>query len=165
MELPPHSPGARFRFNPSSPSSSSHLRWSSRVHPELPNSRRFSGSSSPSVRCFICFAEPMTDRRISVILYILFAVLFLVMSHLQERLQRRPELETTCSLRHHALQPWDIVSLSCESDSKDLEGHIPVQSDRCTPYPPITIQLIRYDNADDSPVHGQQPPIENPTAP
>ncbi|KAJ7868726.1 hypothetical protein B0H14DRAFT_3441038 [Mycena olivaceomarginata] len=72
-----------------------------------------------------------------LVLYILFGVLFLVFSHLQERLQRRPEGE--CPLRHYTLpssRSWDIESLSCDA-SKDVEG------ETCTL--PIAIQ-VRYEN-------------------
>ncbi|KAJ7793372.1 hypothetical protein B0H14DRAFT_3883143 [Mycena olivaceomarginata] len=56
-----------------------------------------------------------------LVLYILFGVLFLVMSHLQERLQRRSGER---SWRQYSLQPWDHASLSYESADKDLEAQI-----------------------------------------
>jgi len=51
------------------------------------------------------------------VLYILFGVLFIVFSHLQERLQRNPE--GRCPLRYS----WDHVSLS--ANDKDIEVQIP----------------------------------------
>ncbi|KAK7023075.1 hypothetical protein R3P38DRAFT_2532289 [Favolaschia claudopus] len=48
-----------------------------------------------------------------LVLYILFGLLFIVFSHLQERLQRRPESHP---LRHHT--SWDAMPF----EHKDVEG-------------------------------------------
>ncbi|KAF7357409.1 hypothetical protein MSAN_01336900 [Mycena sanguinolenta] len=72
-----------------------------------------------------------------LVLYILFAVLFLVMSHLQERLQRRPECE--CPMRPYlssSPRSWEAIPLA-DSANKDFEGQV------CTF--PISIQ-VRYEN-------------------
>ncbi|KAJ7465074.1 hypothetical protein FB451DRAFT_429155 [Mycena latifolia] len=77
-----------------------------------------------------------------VVLYILFGILFLVMSHLQERLQRRPDGE--CPLRQyswHSSQPWDTASLSAD---KDLESQLPeFQCGHCN----VHVQ-VRYEKVD-----------------
>ncbi|KAJ7162933.1 hypothetical protein C8R46DRAFT_1221734 [Mycena filopes] len=73
-----------------------------------------------------------------LVLYILFGVLFLVFSHLQERLQRRPDLEYP--LRYS----W---ARSPDPSHKDLEAGM-VSSEQCATCSgfPLTIQ-IRYENA------------------
>ncbi|KAJ7826026.1 hypothetical protein B0H13DRAFT_2374646 [Mycena leptocephala] len=64
-----------------------------------------------------------------LVLYILFGVLFLVMSHLQERLQRRPEGNVLCV----ALISATESCVSCKSANKDLEAQIP--DAECSPCP------------------------------
>ncbi|KAJ7062306.1 hypothetical protein C8F01DRAFT_1368921 [Mycena amicta] len=86
------------------------------------------------------FAQVLIIFGIILVLYILFGVLFLVMSRLQERLQRKSDAESCSSFR-----AWDVIPPSCASDSersssmtgKDIEG---------TEYGfPINIQLfVRY---------------------
>ncbi|KAJ7465080.1 hypothetical protein FB451DRAFT_1179268 [Mycena latifolia] len=77
-----------------------------------------------------------------LVLYILFGVLFLVVSHLQERLQRRPDGE--CPLQQyswHSSQPWDTASLSAD---KDLESQLPeFQCGHCN----VHVQ-VRYEKVD-----------------
>ncbi|KAF8194298.1 hypothetical protein K438DRAFT_816058 [Mycena galopus ATCC 62051] len=113
--------------------------------PSLPLSLRLQPSVSASHTMVISTGTAAQFNQILwifvaiLVLYILFGVLFLVMSHLQERLQRRPEGQ--CPMRQYTLnssRSWDAVSLSCDSanGNKD-EGHI------CTL--PINIQL-RYEN-------------------
>ncbi|KAJ7166368.1 hypothetical protein C8R43DRAFT_192953 [Mycena crocata] len=93
---------------------------------------------------FHWFDQHVNPSQSSVVLYILFGILFIVMSHLQERLQRRPEVE--CPMRQfYQSQPWDHASLSC---SKDLEGQIPGAHNVYTgAYPPITV-CVHYEDFD-----------------
>ncbi|KAJ7650926.1 hypothetical protein FB45DRAFT_997673 [Roridomyces roridus] len=55
-----------------------------------------------------------------LVLYILFGILFIVFSHLQERLQRRPG-GRECPLRSYS---WDHLSLTV-TDDDDVEGQMP----------------------------------------
>ncbi|KAF7327032.1 hypothetical protein MKEN_00278200 [Mycena kentingensis (nom. inval.)] len=88
------------------------------------------------------FAQILGLFGIVLVLYILFGILFIVMSHLQERVEIRKQQRTSASLLEGVLpdtQPgyypasWDIIPVSCDVSAKDLD---------CST---ITIQVVRYE--------------------
>ncbi|KAJ7243803.1 hypothetical protein C8J57DRAFT_62125 [Mycena rebaudengoi] len=87
---------------------------------------------------------PEINSRNLVVLYILFGLLFLVMSHLQERLQRQPA--NMCPLRWHFLQACDSISLSIQS--KDLEAQTQESGcQHCTCPVTVEMQLVLNEKA------------------
>ncbi|KAJ6498477.1 hypothetical protein C8R47DRAFT_307811 [Mycena vitilis] len=77
-----------------------------------------------------------TASQLTQILWVFAAIL---MSHLQDRLRRRPEGE--CPLRPYTSRSWDTVSLSCDASNRDPESQPSNQlCSQCSTIP-ITIRL------------------------